>query len=311
MLHANDQGKRLSRFAGQILTDVSAAFGHVFSLMQEKIGEASERAYGMPLTCETVDAAAACDASLLLAAPEEDARKLQDAMNLAVEITSFCVPAALCGRHESPASLWIAQALAMNPEILNDAAVTTFRFAMEQDAVVSCVPPSGVAAKETWEAALTNARNVFPGVRVLCEAPGDAMRRMLLSPADSGVVFCPPYAGGIFGAAAGASCVFPNIAHSYAFGEQGSLFAAGTAQGRPNENPFSLAFAIAKLLRYALKLENEAACVEAAVTNVLLSGWRTEDFSANNAVPSERIIELICEQISVAGELMNKGAFSS
>lgn len=310
LLHANDHGKRLSRFAEQILTDVSASFGHVFSIMHDKIGEASEQAYGVPLTRGAADAAAG-SASLLLSASAEDAVLLQDALNLSVEIASFCVPGALCGRNISPASLWVAQSLATDAETLNTAAATVFRYAAERDVSVSCVAPSGAATKKIWEAALTNAKKAFPGVRAANEAPGDAMRRMLLRPADGGIIFCTPYAGSMFKAAADAVCPFPNIVYSASLGAESAMFAAGTAAGRPNGNPISLAYAIAELLRGVLKMENEAACVEAAISNVLLSGWRTDDLHAEEAVEPERIVELICEQISIAGELMDKGAFSS
>lgn len=311
LLHANDLGKQLSRFAERILTDVSAAFGHVFSIFQEKIGEASEHAYGTALTGETAEAAAASNAALLLSAAEDEISLLQDALELPIAITSFCVPAALCGRNEAPASLWVAQALATDAETLNAAALTAFRYAAERDIPVSCVAPSGAASKSNWEAALRCAQRAFPGVRAWNEAPGDAMRHLILSPASGGLVFCPPYAGSMFSAAAGACCTCPNIIYGASLGSEIALFTAGTANGRANENPFSLAYAIVELLRSALKLENEAACVEAAINNVLLSGWRTEDLSAEQATEAERIIELICEQISVAGEFMDKGAFSS
>lgn len=310
LLHANDHGKRLSRFAEQILTDVSAAFGHVFSIMHEKIGEASEQAYGVPLTHEAADAAAG-SASLLLAASPEDAVLLQDALNLSVEITSFCVPGALCGRNVSPASLWVAQSLATDAETLNTAAAAVYRYAASRDVSVSCIAPSGAATKSIWEAALANAKKAFPGVRAASEAPGDAMQRMILRPVNGGIIFCTPYAGSMFKAAAEAVCSFPNIVYSASLGLESAMFAAGTAAGHPNENPISLACAIAELLRGVLKMENEAACVEAAISNVLLSGWHTDDLRAENAVKPERIVELICEQISVAGEFMDKGAFSS
>lgn len=309
LLHANEQGKRLACFAEQILTDVSASFGHVFTIMQDRVGEASEQAYGTPLTRETADAAAAAAAALLLSVPEEDVSRLQDALELSVEVTSFCIPSALSGRNDSAASLWTARALATDAETLHTAALAVFRYAAEHDSAVSCVAPSGAAAQSIWESALADAKKAFPRVHVMNEAPGDAMRRMLLSP--DGVVFCPPYAGSIFNAAAFASCVFPNIVYSVSLGEEGALFAAGTASGIPNENPFSLAYAIAELLRSTLKLENEAACLEASINNVLLSGWRTGDLGDDQTTEPERIIELICEQVSIAGEFMGKGAFRS
>lgn len=308
LLPANRPGDRMALSAGQILTEISAAFGHVFMLMREKIGENSVKAYDVPLTGETVDAAKVSAAALLLSASEEDAQVLQDALELAVEISAFCVPASLCRRHEIPARLWIAKALATDAETLVSAADTVFRYAGERDAAIACVPPSG-AARADWESALAQAQREHPQVKVVQSLPRDIMRDMLLAPAQGRIVFCPPYAGELFRAAACASFAYPNISHSIALGESTAVFSAGAALGKAHDDPFSLAYAIIDLLRIGLGLENEAACVEAAVNNVLMSGWRTADLSSDEPVEPERIIELICEQISVAGELMNKGAF--
>lgn len=308
LLPAGEPGNRMAQSAGQILTEISAAFGHVFMLMREKIGESSVKAYGVPLTGETVDAAKVSAAALLLSASEEDAQGLQDALELAVEITSFCVPASLCSRHEVPARLWTAKALATDEETLFAAADTVFRYAGERDAAVASVAPSG-GAKAAWESAVAQAQADHPHVKVIEALPREIMRDMLLHPAQGHIVFCPPYAGELFCAAACASFAYPNLTHGTALGESTALFSAGTALGKAHDDPFSLAFAIIDLLRIGLGLENEAACVEAAVNNVLLSGWRTKDLAGDDSVEPEKIIELICEQISVAGELMNKGAF--
>ena len=63
------------------------------------------------------------------------------------------------------------------------------------------------------------------------------------------------------------------------------------------------------MMREALNLAQEADAVEAAVAAVLEEGWRTADIAAGGApkASGQAIVELICEQISVAGELMSKG----
>ena len=57
------------------------------------------------------------------------------------------------------------------------------------------------------------------------------------------------------------------------------------------------------MLKHAVKLEKEAGCLEAALSNVLQAGWRTEDIlSADTQLTDiEGAAELICGQIELAG----------
>jgi len=89
------------------------------------------------------------------------------------------------------------------------------------------------------------------------------------------------------------------------------LTAAGLSP-EDEPNPIACALAVATLLRFSLGLTREAACVEAAVNNVLSAGWRTPDAArpGDPRVGAQAIVQLICEQISVAGELMGKAGIS-
>ena len=105
LLPGSARGEALCRCAEQVLTDVSAAFQHSFSLLREKIGEQSLQAYQESLTEEAVAACEKCRAVLLGDGEGPGTEALYDALNLPLEIRSFCVPDALCGRHEPPVSL--------------------------------------------------------------------------------------------------------------------------------------------------------------------------------------------------------------
>ena len=126
LLPGNPAGKIMCHYAEQILTDVSAAFSHSFSLMSEKIGEDSIAAYQEPLTEETVDACENCRAVFLGDAMCPGADDLYDALALPVRIRSFSVPEVLCTHHEAPVSLWLAQMLSIDPETLSEGAQTAF-----------------------------------------------------------------------------------------------------------------------------------------------------------------------------------------
>ena len=53
LLPGSPVGERLCGIAEEVLTDVSVAFGHTFSIVRDKIGEAAMRAYGVPLSENT------------------------------------------------------------------------------------------------------------------------------------------------------------------------------------------------------------------------------------------------------------------
>ena len=69
LLPGSARGEALCRCAEQVLTDVSAAFQHSFSLLREKIGEQSLQAYQEPLTEEAVAACTSRRASVSSTCP--------------------------------------------------------------------------------------------------------------------------------------------------------------------------------------------------------------------------------------------------
>ena len=72
--------------------------------------------------------------------------------------------------------------------------------------------------------------------------------------------------------------------------------------------PFAAALAVAKMLRCSLHLSKEAACLEAALSNVIVGGWETKE--DGGALSGMDVVELIGEQIAMASELMNKSGIA-
>ncbi len=124
-------------------------------------------------------------------------------------------------------------------------------------------------------------------------------------------MLCPPYAGGMLHAAATALCSYPSMMHDAAFDGEMGVYAPYIPKNLEMDeelNPFATALAVGALLRYSLHLSREAGCVEAAVNNVLSSGYCPLDPHApvENQKSAQELVDLICEQIAVAGELMGK-----
>lgn len=313
LLPASAPGERLCGFAEQILTEVSAAFQHSFSLMRGKIGEKSLAARQEALTEETADACLKCQAVLLCDAECPGARELYDALDLPLRIRSFCVPDALCGRHEAPVSLWLAQALSIDDDTLRRAAHSALLFAQEMDIPFSHVPPAG-ASRENWEEILREKSAAFPTVSVSALSAPDAAAALVSAPNQLGLMLCPPYAGGILHAAATALCNYPAMMHDAAFDGEIGVYAPYIPENQQPEDcaPFAVALSVGAMLRYSLHLLREAGCVEAAVNNVLSSGCHAPSSRGADGTQKtgHELVDLICEQISVAGELMGKAGIS-
>lgn len=310
LLPASAPGEKLCGYAEQILTEVSAAFQHSFTLKREKIGEKSMAAYNEPLTDEAVEACLQCQGIFLCDAECEGAQDLYDALDLPLRIRSFCVPDALCGRHESPVSLWMAQAFSVDSDTLRRAMHSAFRFAHEIDTGIVHVPPAG-ASRQEWESAIRVQETDFPQLPVAQFTAPDAMTALISAPNRLGLMLCPPYAGGMLHAAATALCSYPSMMHDAAFDGEMGVYAPYIPKNLEMDeelNPFATALAVGALLRYSLQLSREAGCVEAAVNNVLSSGYCPLDPHApvENQKSAQELVDLICEQIAVAGELMGK-----
>lgn len=303
LLPGSKQGEFLCALAEEILIEVSAAFDHCFSLLREKIGQPSLDIYQEALTDETVEACQQCQAILLCDGECEGAQDLKDALNLPLSIRSFCIPEALCSRHEAPISMWVAQALSVDQNTLRMAFQSAFRFAQEMDSKITHVAPSG-ASKAEWNGNIRVNEVNFPGVSTTDLSAPEAITALIVSPNRLGVMLCPPYAGSMLHAAASALCPHPFMMHEAAFDETIGIYAAILNQQEEECLPYSCALAIANLLRFSLGLAREAACVEAAVNNVLSA------HPGSDGTDALTIVSLICEQISLAGELMGKAGIS-
>lgn len=310
LLLPSDRDKKCAGYAEQVLTDISAAFGHTFSLLREKIGDASRQACGEKLTDETVLACQQCQAVFVCSADCDGIQELYDALDLPLRIRSLSVPEAACGRHEQPVSLAVGNVLSLDEETMRRAAKAAFFYAREEDILLCGVSPSG-ASKAEWDAVMRAQETISSQVSSVSLSAPEAVKSMILSADRAGLLLCPPYAGSILLAAGTALCSHPELTHDLSFDDHAGVYAPCPLPDRNEASPFAAALAVAKLLRYSLRLQREAACVEAAVKNVLAAGWHPAQSEEDDGQTAPSVLTLICEQISVAGELMNHGGLKN
>ncbi|MBR3017493.1 MAG: hypothetical protein IKH57_10540 [Clostridia bacterium] len=303
LLSASPQDEINAAYAERILTDLSAAFGHIFSMRQEKIGEKSKAANGEILTDKAVNACQDCQAIFVCDANAQGVQELYDALNLPMLFRSFCVPEVLCGRHEKPVNLYVGSVFSMDEETLRQAIHSSFSLAQEMDVRLCHAAPTGKSLAE-WTAAIRVQETAFPQVSANTLTAPEAIRGMISAPERMGLLLCPPYAGSIMLSAGTALCTHPNVIHDFAFDESIGVYAPLLTPDTEDVSPFAAALAVGKMLRCSLHLSKEAACLEAALSNVIVGGWETKE--DGGALSGMDVIELIGEQIATAGELMNK-----
>lgn len=291
LLSSGKQEELSCACASRLLTDISSAFGHSFFLAEGKMEE---------------EAFAACqDFRAVFAGSSETPafQALLDELAMPLLIRSFCVPEALCARSEAPATLYAGTVLSLDEETLQPACHAAFQFAQEQECRLCSVFPTG-ASRQAWEAEIRAQEALFPQVSAVFMTGPEAISAMITAPERTGLILCPPYAGSMLNAAGTALCAHPAVMHDMAFDEEIGVYAPYTLPGDETPQPFSAALALAKLLRFSLHLNREAACLEAAVNNVLAAHSRVLREDSETAPDPEKSLDMISEQIAVAGELM-------
>jgi hypothetical protein len=291
LLSGGKQEEANCAYASRLLTDISSAFGHSFFLAE---GKMEEKAF------------AACqDFRAVFAGSSENPafQALLDELAMPLLIRSFCVPESLCARDEAPAVLYVGAVLSLDEETLLPACRAAFQFAQEQDCRLCSVFPTG-ANRQAWEAEIRAQAGLFPQVPAVLMTGPEAISAMITAPERMGLILCPPYAGSMLNAAGTALCASPAVMHDMALDAEMGVFAPYTLPGEETPQPFSAALALAKLLRFSLRLTREAACLEAAVNNVLAAHSRVLREGDETAPDPEKSLDMICEQIAVAGELM-------
>lgn len=303
LLSSTPQGQLLCDYAERVLTDISAAFDHGFSMFRGKIEPDQE------LTDKTLRLCESSQAIFMGDGDHPAAQTLYDLFDLPLRIRAVLVPEGLCSRGEKPMKVWLGTVLSLDDDTLRRAAREAFRFAREEDTRVLHIAPTG-ATREAWDAALRVQGADNPLISLDGIAAPEAIASLIRTPDRMGLLVCPPYAGGIFEAALTALCPHPEVIFDYAGEEKVAVYAphASIPQGNATPAPFSAALAVARMLRVSLHLSREAACLDAAIQNVLVNNWKED---GNESLPdAETCLELISQQIAVAGELMSKGGIA-
>ena len=305
LLPGSQTGERLCSVAEEILTDISVSFGHTFSILRDKIGEAAERAYGTALSESTIRLCGSADAIFLGDSSAEGESVLLTALAVPMRVRTFAVG----GLEESRFTLITAARRDKNS--IKSMFLDALDLAEKEHAVLSYVEPEAEPLLSVYREMAKEASAEFKSVQCSPVTPAKAVEKLILSPADIGVLVAPAYAGEMFVTLATSLHGAPMLLFDACIGYQNAVYEPVIPPAFKNAaevNPLGAISAVAQMLRYSLKLEQEADCVDSAVKNILDAGWRTPDMTdMGDGISTYKMQQLISEQINLAGELLQGG----
>ncbi len=308
LLPAGSKGKTLCSYAEELFLEVSAAFGHSLNTCREKIGPDSVRLFDVPLTQETLDACKRCQAVFLADSDCEGARALYQGLNIPLRIRHFVIPESLCQRGQLPQTLLLGQVTSLEQNSLFLAVRQAMKLASDLEIPFCHTAPTG-NNRFAWEADIKETAKKYPSLSCEGLSAPEAIRRIIETPGQVGFMLCPPYAGGMLESAASSLFPFPGLQYDSGMQEEIGVYAPRlSVDSTDMPQPFAAAFAVADMLKNSLHMQREGACLDAAIQNVLTAGWRTPGMALDgHPTDGSHIIQLICDQLAVAGEFLFKG----
>ncbi len=307
LLPASSKGKTLCSYAEELFLEISASFNHSLLTFREKIGEDSVRLFDVPLTQEAADACLKCNAVFLADGDCEGSLELYQSLGIPMRIRSLVIPDALATPQISKRKMYLCQVMALDQDTVFTAVRQALQLTSDQELSFAHVAPTG-NNRFQWEANIKENLKRYPALSWTALTGPEAVKRIIEAPWSLNTLLCAPYAGSILEAAATSLFPFPGLVYDYGCTDAIGIYAPRLCcDATDMPEPFATAYAVAQMLRSSLRMNREAACLEAAINNVLISGWRTPGMlSPGQPTDGSHIIQLICEQLAVAGELLNK-----
>ncbi len=287
--------------AEEILSETASSFGHSLNVTYGYIGAEAVRRTGLSISQEIVDDCGQSDGTLVLCRSNETREAFLEAMDVSVLFEIFEQEAGLEDRKKSPNCLAVVQSL--DEACMTDAARLIRNYATINGISFQCVPPNGSTA-ESWDtifrsASLLNGSNVLSRI-----SAGEAIRHMIRFKDSYGLIAVPPYAGGILCAAAAELTPSPWLNRAMYCGMVGIYLPSLSDEYQKDiRYLFSPILSVADFLEYSCHLYKEASCIRASTGNVLKEYSSGKPLSVTRET-QRSMTALICEQISLAGQLL-------
>ena len=185
-------------------------------------------------------------------------------------------------------------------------AVRAFEAARLRRRRVTSVDKSNVLeTSRLWRAVVTDVSTRYPDVALDHMLVDTCAMKLTYAPSSFDVVLTENMFGDILSDEAGAVVGSLGLLPSASLGDGAGLFepvhgSAPDIAGRDVANPIGAIASAAMLLRYALKLEDEAASVERAIEAALTRGVRTADLAGDAPVGTKQMTAEIVQSLESA-----------
>ena len=302
LLNTDERGKMLCECADAVLGEIAVTFSHQFSIMREKIGEASRLDYGAAITEETVALAMRSNAILVGRAECEEMDIFLSALSVPHITRRFPLPGnGLC---------YIMKTTSLNEEVIRLAKAEAMKIASEEHLPIYHIEPTG-KAKEIWNRVMQSDGERKKSISINTLNTQQAMEMLVHNVHSMGILLAPPYAGNFFTTLATTLHKAPMLLYDASSNNKTHILAPVVMDATSTHddiNPLGMLASVAHMLRYALNLQQEADFVDSVVENCLSAGWYTKDMYVKNGkgpISGDQMFQLIMEQISMASELAN------
>ncbi|MHC1786221.1 MAG: hypothetical protein AB9880_04110 [Christensenellales bacterium] len=310
MLSGDGPSRAMAGAVQEILGDLAAAFGHSFIIKEDRFADDSLRAYGSPLTQETIEACLQVDGILAASRSGEGILSLAGGMGACAGAYVYDIPSCMRGasllRSETLPRGLLAFPLDAGAACMQATLEAVQTEAGERGWTLRQVPFQG-KLKEAWDACMQQKTGGQARTAVVSRSLQELLRELLLGPDSMGAILAQPSACMTLQALATTLCGLASFVYECYWSGHATLYACHVAGDLPDgDSPFGMLYAAADMLRRSFKLSREADCLRASTTNVLDAGWRTHDIAVAGSprIGTSAICGLIREQISLVGQLM-------
>ncbi|MDI9520318.1 MAG: hypothetical protein QM308_04085 [Bacillota bacterium] len=300
-LSQNGQFREDSRLAQQALSELALAFSHSFVMREMELTE--------DLTAVQVMQAVQDQDAVILSADRDTlkeaawklgvyARSVKTSPVMLPELSRLRSGAAPCALLISP--------VGESASSLNKAAVLACALAKKSKADLFYIPKE---PKEDWQNELNKAAMYAALPAPVSDNTDGMLSRLLYDDKRNPAIVAPGdeerFLRNLLIYLSGTE----NLVHQNLYAEN-RVFQAVSPLRTDRKIPlFSILFATVDAVRYALKLEREADCLMTVISNVLSSGWRTNEFpdaSGDKLISEDEVLDLIAQQVQLAGELYER-----
>lgn len=300
-LSQNEKYREDTRLAQQALSELALAFSHSFVMREMELTKDLTAVQAMQAVQDQDAVILSGDREIL-----EDAAWKLGVYAAAVRTTPVILPELSRLKSGVSLSALLLTPLKANQAGLNKTAVLACALAKQSASELIYIP--GDSEESSWQNELNRAAMYAAMPAPVSDSADGVLSRFLYNNQNNLAIVAPRNEERILRNLLIYLSGTERLTHQNFYAENRTIQAVCPVQPGSRLPLFSMLFATADAVRYALKLEREADCLMTVISNVLSSGWRTSEFpdAGDKLIGEEEVLHLIAQQIQLAGELFDR-----